>query len=149
MYVKTKSQVFSLSPSFTIWAQWSLPWSSLNMPVTSGEKNIHWWKSLVIQYVKAVSISAYKCIRIFRKSANLIFLNIQFAEPKPDQLRQTPVTALPTQACPAGTRHPPLDPAWLDPAITLEQGKSGLIRPHDLLPQSPVFMIPATCSPFF
>lgn len=122
MYVKTKSQVFSLSPSFTIWAQWILPWSSFNMPVTSGEKNIQWWKNLVIHYIKAVSISVYICISIFRKSANLIFLSVQFAEPKPDQLRQTPVTALPTQACPAGTRHDgrmtSSAPRYPDPAIT-------------------------------
>ncbi len=41
--------------------------------------------------------------------------------------------------------------SYPDVPITLKQGKSGLIRPHDLLPllQSPIFMLPSKLKPFF
>ena len=45
--------------------------------------------------------------------------------------------------------HLPLFLLWS--TITLEQGQSGLIRPHDLFPllQSPIFMLPSKLKPFF
>ena len=65
------------------------------------------------------------------------------------------ITALPPQAGTGGTRHDgwslhwPLLLPWCP--ITLEQGKSGLIRPHDPLSslQSPISLLPSKLKPFF
>lgn len=75
-------------------------------------------------------------------------------EPRPDQLLQPQIIALPPQPCTVGTRHDACITLsisfYRDAPTTLQQGKSGLIRPHDVLSllQSPVFMHSSKLKPF-
>ena len=98
----------SLKQSFTVWAGWIVALSSCNTPVPSGKTNKKNKQKNIVG--KNLVLQYIQVVNIF-----WVTYSCNIAEPGLYQLNQ---------------------PSYADAPISLQQGKSGLIKPHDLFPCS-------------